>query len=79
MIKLLLLKLIKRKVKKAMFKKLIERSGITALIVGAISAASGVDIAPDQVDVLVSAGAIIATVGPAIFAGIKNRFFAPKE
>jgi hypothetical protein len=78
-LKLILLRLIKRKVKKAMLKKLLEGAGITGLIVGAISAVSGVDIAPQDVDVLVTAASIVATVGPAIVVGIKNKFFKAKE
>lgn len=76
LLKVLILKLIKRKVKKAMLRKLIERTGITGLVVGLVSYVSGVDLAPADVDVLVSAASILATVGPAIVVGIKNKFFS---
>ncbi len=78
-LKTLLTRLLVRKVKKAMFEKLIKGAGLTGLIVGAISAVSGVDIAPQQVDALVTAFSILATVGPAIVAGIRAKFFKKAE
>lgn len=52
-----------------MLKKLKERlkkraldAGIGALIVGAVASLFGVDIAPTEVDTLVTAGAILVTV-----------------
>jgi len=65
-----------RKGKKIMLRKLIERTGITGLVVGLVSYVSGYDLAPADVDVLVSAASILATVGPAIVVGIKNKFFS---
>ena len=78
LLKAWIVKLIKRaiarKVKKAMLKKLLGGTGLTALIVGAISAASGVDIASSDVDAVVTAFAVLATLGPRIYDGLKARF-----
>lgn len=73
LVKTALVNFIKQRIKKRMFKKLIGGLGITGLIVGVVSAVSGVDIAPQDVDVLVTAASILATLGPKVYDGIKAR------
>lgn len=66
--------MIARKVRKAMFKKLRDKvvankvasGGITALIVGAVAAVFGIDMAPADVDIIVTAVASIAAALPVL-------------
>jgi type III secretory pathway component EscV len=59
-----------------MFKKFVKGAGITGIVVGVVSYVSGVDLAPADVDAVMYALSILATVGPAIVTGIKNKFFS---
>lgn len=57
-----------------MFKKLREKvlankvasGGVTALVVGAVAAVFGIDMAPADVDVIVTAVAAVAAAGPVL-------------
>lgn len=77
--KQLLARFIIKRLEKRMLKKLISGLGLTGLIVGVVSQVSGVDIAPQDVDVLVSAASILAVLGPKVYDGVKAKFFTKKE
>lgn len=67
LLKVWIINLIKRRIRKAMFKKLfsVQRArvlSVLALIVGGVASVLGVDIAPEQVDVLVTSVASIVAV-----------------
>lgn len=79
LLKAVLVRFIKQRIKRRMFKKLIGGLGLTGLIVGVVSAVSGVDIAPQDVDVLVTAASILATLGPKVYDGIKAKFFSKEQ
>ena len=64
---------IKRKVKKAMLRKLIREGGVAAAVVGVISLVLGVDIAPEDVDKVITGAAVIAIYAPQIIDAIKAR------
>lgn len=74
-----LVSFIKRRIKKAMFKKLLREGAGGALVIGAISAVLGVDIAPEDVDKVVTAAAVIAFYAPQIIDALKARFGKGKE
>ena len=79
LLKTALVNFIKQRIKKRMFsklKKLVAGAGITGLIVGVVSAVSGVDLAPQDVDVLVTAASILATLGPKVYDGVKAKWFS---
>lgn len=57
-----------------MFKKIIGMLGVTSLVVGAISTVLGVDIAPGDVDKIVSALAVVALYYPKIHDAVVAKF-----
>lgn len=57
-----------------MLKKLIKEGGIVAVVVGVVSFVAGVDIAPDDVDKVVTGIAVVAIYAPKIWDGVKARF-----
>jgi hypothetical protein len=59
---------------KRMFKKYLKEGGIAALVVGLVSMTTGVDVAPEDVDKLMTAFAVLAVYGPRIYDGLKARF-----
>ena len=75
LIKGIITRLIIRRMEKRMFGKLIQGIGVAGLIGGVVQYVSGVSLASHDIDILVSAGSILATVGPSIVAGIKAKWF----
>lgn len=77
MVKIILIWIIKRRIKKRMLKKLFSKDNlkdgaIGALIIGGIASVLGIDIAPTEVDALVTGLATLLALG----IRIKDRFQA---
>ena len=62
-----------------MFKKLLKEGGIAALVIGMLSSVLNVDIAPEDVDKVMTAIAVVAVYAPQIVDAIKARFAKKAE
>src|SRR5688572_8618634 len=72
--KVALVRFIKRRIRRVIMRKILEQGGIIALIGGVVQLVSGVDVAPADIDKVVSAIAVLAIYGPKIYDGLKARF-----
>lgn len=74
LIKAALMRFVKQRIKKAMFRKFVREGAGGALVIGLVSTVFGVDIAPADVDKLVTAFAVIAFYAPQFIDAMKTRF-----
>lgn len=68
-----LVRFIRKRLEKRMFKKIREGAG-AALVIGLVSSVTGIDIAPDDVDKVMTGIAVIAFYAPQFVQWARARF-----